>query len=86
MDRPKKMRYAGGIKAVDCPCGVIREFPNEKVMNLFMKLHSKNCERMREGMKAENRIIGSVSKNIRLNRVINRYELGVGLVESNPRK
>jgi len=80
------MRFAGKFKRVVCPCGEIREFPNEKVMNLFMKLHSKNCERMRDGMKAENRVIGTISKNLRLNRIINHYELGVGLVESNPRK
>jgi hypothetical protein len=57
----------------------------KKTMDLFVRLHSKKCDFMREGMKDENRIQGYLSRNVGLNRTINRYYLGEGLVESNPR-
>jgi len=85
-DPQKGMRCVGTFKIVECPCGMRREYKTKKTMDLFVKLHSKKCDRMKQGMSDENKIQGYVSRNVRLNRVINRYELGEGLVESNPRR
>jgi hypothetical protein len=81
-DSQKGMRCIGSFKRIECPCGATREFPNKKAMDLFMKLHAKKCDRMN----VNSRDIGYVSRNIRLNRTINEYMLGKGLIESNPRK
>lgn len=81
MESHKGMRCVGSFKMVTCPCGVSREFPNKKTSDLFMKLHAKKCDQMN----VKDRDVGYISRNAILNRTINEYELGYGVIDSNPR-